>query len=56
MIIMNLMAFSLSAARTSHQRRYIYIRAWTAPGPESCEAPVSCALSRGAAPLTSRTG
>jgi len=53
---MNRMVFSLSVARTPYQGRYLYIGAWTALGLESCEAPVSCALSRGAAPLASRTG
>jgi hypothetical protein len=36
---MKRMVFSLSVVRTPYQGRYFYIRAWTALGLESCEAP-----------------
>jgi len=36
---MKRVVFSLSVARTPYQARDFYIRAWTALGLESCEAP-----------------
>src|SRR5579863_8855551 len=56
MIIMKRTVFSLSVERTPYQCRYFYIGAWAALGTECCECPVSSALSRGSARLTSRTG
>src|SRR5580704_7247690 len=45
MIIMKRIFFSLSAVRTPYQGRYRYIRTWSAPALESCEAPgARCAL------------